>query len=279
MDKAIEKNVECINRVPEKFITNARLTKVFSKEPNFELAIGDFSKKLDCWDQPLADLATARGLNMGYIPDKFITKDMCKKTVLKSGLNHIPLQFRDEDIIAIFMCSFSTTHMISKPSEIPLKLLKPSFLLKLAKMDEESKNSLCFGVKNYSYFRGISPDQWLEVLKICPKAIQCIPKDMQSSAIVNTFLESAPIEVVDKMHPFINLARITKDQIPFLVGTTVKLFQDIITRKMAPKPRSQKYEAEELKTLKASPKVISEDTVAVDLADSEYLALTKKYGQ
>jgi hypothetical protein len=39
-------------------------------------------------------------------------------------------------------------------------------------------------------------------------------------------------------------------QVPFLVGSTIKLFQDIVSRKMAPKPRSQKYNEEELKTLK-----------------------------
>ena len=284
VDKALEKNVECINHTPKKFLTNPRLTKVFTKKPDLELEVNEFectSRKLqdciDCWDQPLDDLATARGMNMGYIPNKFITKDMCKRAVLDSGLKYIPFQFQDEDVVAIHMCASNVAWMDQDP--IPLKLLKPSFLLKLAKMDEESDRTTCFGVKSYSHLKEITPDQWLKVLKICPKAIQRISKEKQTPVIINTFLEKAPIEIIDKMHPFINLARITKNQVPFLVGSTIKLFQDIVTRKMAPKPRAQKHNEEELKVLKESPKVFSEDTVAVDLTDSDYLTLTKKYGQ
>jgi len=278
VDKALEKNAESINRVPKKYLTNNRLTKAFTKEPDLELDVDRFAVRMqdciDCWDQPLADMATARGLNMGYIPYKFITKDMCKRAVLNSGLERIPPPFRDEDVVAIYMCSSA----IITEKFIPLNFLKPSFLLKLAKMDQES-DKVCFGIKHYYFLKEITADQMLEVLKICPKAIQCISKENQTSAIVNTFLETAPIEVIDKMHPFINLARITKDQVPFLVGSTIKLFQDIVTRKMAPKPRAQKHNEEELKVLKESPKVFSEDTVAVDLTDSDYLTLTKKYGQ
>jgi hypothetical protein len=162
---------------------------------------------------------------------------------------------------------------------IPKKYLTESFLLKLAERDVQNKSNSCFGISNYWQIKEIKDGQWIKILKICSKALRLIEKNKQTDAMINTFFENASVEVIDHLAQYINLSRIKKEHVPYMIGTTVSLFQDIITRKMTKKPkRNLSKEVQEWQIpVKNQAAVPTSDLVGIDLTDSEYLDLIKKF--
>lgn len=272
VDKAIEKNPKCIDYIPTKFLTHDRLTKAFNKKPDLNLS-SEKNIPETCWDQALADLVTATGDNIYCIPDKYITRDMCIRAInFGQEIQFLPRRFRDEDMYVEYLAQ--SYRPINMDRGLPTSIFKPSLLLKLAKKDAEINKS-CWGVKNYVASTSVPPPLWIKVLKICPYALKHLPKEDQTPEIVKTFFETAPVQLIDELYTFINLGRITKDLVPLLIGTKVKVFQDLITRKMTSKPRPRKdKEPEPEKVSKAS-----SESVTVNMTDSDYLKFTKKYGQ
>jgi hypothetical protein len=268
VDKAIEKDPGCINFIPAEFLTHDRLTNAFNKKP--ELSLFNLHEIPEiCWDQTLADLATATGDNINCIPDKYITRDMCIRAInFGSDISSIPKRLRDTDVYIEYLTQ--SYRPVTLGRYLPISIYKPSLLLKLAKKDAQVKNG--WGIKNYMTVAQVPSHLWVKVLKICPDALKHIPKKDQTPAIIKTFFERAPIELIDELNWCINLGRITKDLVPLLVGTKVKVFQDIITRKMAPKPKSQHRENKEPEKV---PKATLE-TVIVNLSNSEYLNFTER---
>jgi hypothetical protein len=269
VDVALDKKPSCINYIPIKFLTRDRLTKAFQKEPSLGLSRDDIPP--ETWNQELADLATADGNNISRIPNAFITKPMCLRSVSGYGIQDIPTEHIDEDVVLIAMTS---RDLRNYKQYIPSKYLKSSFLLKLAQADAQSENKECFGVSNYRIIKQVQPD-WVTVLKVCPKALRLIEKSDQTDEIIKAFFENASITVIDSLKNHINLNRLKKEYTPYLIGTEQKVFQDIITRKMVKKPR--KDLSKEIQTV-ASPQA-SESSVGVDLTDAEYLDIIKKFGQ
>jgi hypothetical protein len=146
----------------------------------------------------------------------------------------------------------------------------------LAALDKENEHQKPFGINNYRHCKGIEEKDWVEVLKICPKAIQLIRKENQTDDMINAFFENVDIATLDKVHASINIARIKKEHVPYLIGSQIKFLQDIVARKMIKKAR--KDLSKEVRAITA-PMVKQSETVGVDLTDPEYLDITKKFGQ
>lgn len=278
VDNSLDISAECINHIPDKFVTRDRLRRAFEKNPNLELI--ERSMPIGVWDQPLAEMATEEATNIEYIPDAYVTKDMCLKVVAKSFsvFRNIPDRYKDADTLLLAMTSGD---MCNRKEDIPLKLLTPTFLIRLAEKDAKNPDMHhTYGIKNYLTVKKIEPEQWLKVLKVCPQSLRHIAKEDQTNAYIDVFFESAPLDIIDRLHQCVNLARIKKEHSPYLVGSTIKLFQDIVVRKMAAKPKknySKEAKAVEKKELKAV--TTFQDTVGLELTDSEYLSITKKFGQ
>ena len=105
VDVSLGKKPECINHIPFKFLTRERLIRAFQKESSLELVREDIPQ--DIWNQELADLATATGENLRYIPETLITKEMYLRAVAKSNTNlrYIPARRIDEDVALAAMVS------------------------------------------------------------------------------------------------------------------------------------------------------------------------------
>lgn len=283
VDKILSMNSSCcINFVPVNFITHDRLVQAFTKQPKMELTR---NVPVDAWcknqvpDLDLIKLAATNGCNLEYIPEEFITREMCLEVVKEIGtrIKLVPKKLRSKEIVLEAMCSCSLSNI---KECIPVNILTRPFLIELAKRDAVSNESKtltrdwCFGIKNYQLVKTIDTDEWVDVIKVCPSAIILIEKLLQSDAIMKTFFENASISVINKVINFLNLAKIKKEYIPYCIGSDVKVLQDIMERKMSytPKKRNAKPVAPALELISGT------DVVGVDLTDAEYRDIIHKFG-
>ena len=272
VDRSLEMNPDCINFIPQEYVTTARLKYVFQKDKDLQLHYMPET----AWDAELAFMATTgNARNLRHIPAQFVTKEICLRAILNNpeDIADVPTKLIDEYLALTAMSSGAMTNTVKY---IPPKYMTTALLMKLAERDNnKSYNALtCFGIQNYLLCKEVSSEEWVAVLKICPRALGHIAKEKQSDEMISVFFQSASLELIDFLHNKINLARIKKEHAPFLIGSKQKLFQDLVTRKLAPPERKPKGKVESVPVLQGKS---TGDLVSLNLTDAEYRDLAERF--
>ena len=282
VDLALSLNAEILNQIPIRFITLARVQKAF------QTTLRELTRDIPA-EALTPDLVTqivsfeGFGGNISHLPKELRTKADCLIAVKDDGMNicYVPKPLVDEEMLLI---ALSTKSFLSNKFEFIPPLLREQikksnkFLFTIAQIDASSSEKHCIGIENCRVIRPILPETWVKVLEICPKALYLIEKTDQTDAMINAFFQNASLETIDHLHPKVNLQRLKAEHVPFLMGTTVPLFKDFITRKMQRKPKkNNSKEALKVAAKIESGNVEMGDSVAVELTDGEFLELTKKY--
>lgn len=278
--RTVSDNSEVINHVPESLRT-LDLYRIALRNPI------DLSERIpeESCDQALADQATLSGNNLGCVPDKFKTRDMCLRCLKTEPkcFNDIPMRFRDEEMTIAVMTGTNLTYWIDSlndHSDHPLRaenklgysywMSQDSLLLNLAKKDQElwdkDHDYGLWGLENYQAKKRIN--NWAEIIKVSPISLKHLEKTNQTQEIIDAFFSSASIEVLDYLaQEHINLMRIKKDHAPFLIGCNNETLQGIAERKLGGPKKKKKLE--DIK--------VTDDIVVLDLTDAEYRDILTKF--
>lgn len=253
---------EFIQAIPSKRITSAMLRIIFQSGSTILLKKEKFSSiPREAWNERLVSLALkADASNIQTVPLNFITK----KTAIAAADVNVSIK----DIPPTLMCREVRAHIaahyhpflshgyVDDPDEFDPQFFKdlkdPTFQIEVAKL----KN----GVKNIH--RYIKPDNRIAVLKACPVFLEYIPKLEQTDEIINTFLQNADPEEIDKVCKFINLGKIKRKHAPLLIGCEKQLILTTIEKKLKGTPRKKNTEVVQTKKTSVS--------VEIDIPPTEY---------
>ena len=271
VDIALDKNPDVILHLTKQFKTADRFKRAFKAKSEISVDERDIPRNSKFWDQELANLAYKYQWNIRCIPSKFITKQMCLEVLsnIAALIEYIPKRYIDEDTVLVAMSS----GILTGSAVIPESLLTEELLIKLAELDAQSGSG--HGIQSFYRLKGWTTswntqieELWVKVLKIYPRGLTFIDKNSQSDAIITAFLENAPIELVDDLVSYINLRKLKKEHVPFLIGSKDQTILDLITTKLTTKSKKERNTEA---IVKIQENVKEQPCVQVDMTDSEFL--------
>jgi len=208
----------------------------------------------ELWDEKLALKAVkSSGRNLHYIPQNLITEEMCIIAAVDEVLLEGSARFRTRPVLVAYISHFRLGHFgwIKPMGKLIPKSLKndPSFQIDVAKEGGSTGIQALLSLEDVV----ITPETWLEILKISPECLKSLKKLDQTDDLIDAFLSQADPELIDKVAKYINLTKIRKEHAPLLIGCKSSIILSTI----------QKH-------LKNVSSVSGKDIVEIEMAPGEY---------
>jgi len=259
-EKAVKQAPIIINRIPKHLITAEMLRLGLKTGLNLGYEVWD----IPVWTEELADQAVqSHGWNIKILPQKFVTKERILVAIENWTLNfdEIQEQFHDDWDIQVKAVACCNAHNLSTP-----RLSDPKFhaaVLKISAGITDSHSVPTF--RAAKYLRDVN---WNMIVEEIPLAIACVAKTDQTDQMINAFLQSVDIKIIDEYvrQEKINLSKLKKEHAPFLIGTENSNLQSLLERKLNPPKK------ETVKTIK-----IKGDTVEIEMSPKEFNNLIREY--
>lgn len=253
--KVVSKNPNLINLVPSKFITKEVLAIVLSANERIELK--DIQIPADAWTQELADAAVKNyGGDITCIPQKFINDNNKKEAARQGFFNEV--NDKSYPVLVAYVAHNWFNKQLLESVEDKEKLVI-DVLMEAVSNNPNPVRALGNFIEEMEM--NISEDLWIKILKILPEALNLIPKNNQTEAIINAFMDVSTPEIIDKCAEHIDLRKLKAKDMPLLINCKSRIIAGLMEKFM-------KCDCEDMKAP-------SDECIEIDVAPSEYMKIKR----
>jgi hypothetical protein len=247
--KVVTAHVDTLDVVPPHLINNEVLRICLVR------ALDGIKIPESAWDQATAEAAVEKQpSNIQFIPKQYINEKINIDAATR-GISYDFLTIKTYPVLVAYVANNISYNAEKNGLAQAVRKIKDkeTFILDVLKAKKERSTGLLdLGLQ-------LTEDLWLKMLKIDPELIKKIPRCDQTPDMVDTFLNSATAEVIDRNAEHVNIGKVKAHHAPLLIGCENVLIQEI---------RNKFLKANEIHTE-------TDEFIEVDMAPSEYAKIKR----